>query len=62
MANLLCSVKSGSDWVSALAVYNNDVQFQDVVTFFGVQVRAPAIVDGTPKIFDDHLSNIFDKD
>jgi len=37
MANRLRLAKLGSDWgVSELAAYNIEVQFQDAVTFFGV--------------------------
>lgn len=45
MANLLRSAKSGSDWgVSELAAYNIKVQFQDAVTFFGVDpLPAPTV-------------------
>ncbi|KAJ3807985.1 hypothetical protein EV368DRAFT_44212 [Lentinula lateritia] len=63
MANLLRSAKSGSDWTqNELRAYNIAVQWQDAVTFFGVDpLPQPAVaqevlttLDADDMILDDN--------
>ena len=47
MANLLCTVKSGSDWSQAeLHAYSIVIELQDAATFFGINpLPQPDVAD-----------------